>query len=577
MKITTREHILEYIKSMAQNITPGASRDTIRYGQVCLARNDSVMHAIAMMDVCSVTRMSFLPAISDDRQMNETFVEDLLREYRNKLDESYTLDSDLECFASALKRIPDTALWVVRENLRFLFSEYKRPLFMEQLYKLRVYTKQDLWWHFPHVSVNDPAMIAYTQTREKGQRDIQTPMKVGRYLQQFYGDVLTEAQIRAMANGVKNQSLHWATTASEMEDIYVNSGIHSCMAESFRSMDDLHPVHVYDFEGQFKLSYLRDGLTNNIIARGLVHEPTKSWVRVFGNEGDALREALAELGYFRADGYHDAYIAYLTTYDGKIVMPYIDGDCHEVTESRLNGRRCWRIVSSGDHVARNTHGYLKLGGVCGSCGEETDQDEEDMIYSDHHDMHIGRCCESSYRYAQTRNGGDYVHEDDCVYCESDGEYYESCYADHRLVLATNDNYYFSEDVFETPDGDYVYCEEAIEIDGEYYDMENINHAKKMVVYVGNPESNRYASSPTVMHSQYLDDDEPKIVDNYGNEYYVNWRSLRDMIALTKASKVCPNNDEGMAELRNAVFRFNTMSGFDMSPNKALYAFAHGNI
>jgi hypothetical protein len=162
-----------------------------------------------------------------------------------------------------------------------------------------------------------------------------------------------------------------------------------------------------------------------------------------------------------------------------------------------------------------------------------------------------------------------------VYCESDGEYYEAGYADHRLVQATNDNYYLSEDVFETPDGDYVYCEEAIEIDGEYYDMQNINHAKEMVVYVGNPESNRYASIPTVMHSQHLDDDEPRFVDDYGNEYYVNWRSLRDMIALTK-SRVF-NNDDGVAELRNTVFKFNTMSGFDMSPNKALYAFAHGTI
>src|SRR6266550_1006295 len=52
--------------------------------------------------------------------------------------------------------------------------------------------------HFAHVAKGDPAKIAFTATAAAGENDTQTRMRVGRYLQQFYSDVLSNERIQEL-------------------------------------------------------------------------------------------------------------------------------------------------------------------------------------------------------------------------------------------------------------------------------------------------------------------------------------------------------------------------------------------
>jgi len=534
MKLLTREDILRHVVE--------------RHGRY---NAYEVLNAMFLFD--NVTG-SYIAADIADVNMDE------MREINYQFDDKLahlptdSVDQHTAFFAEVLSKVPDSALWVVRENLRFALGDYEHPLFVKQIRRLSFSLKQDLWWHFPHVSVNNPAMISYTQTRDKGQRDIQTPIKVGRYLQQFYGDVLTENQIRMMANGVKSYELHWATTAADMQHVYVNGGIYSCMSDSFSHFGDVHPVHVYDFEGQFKLGYLKDKLFNNkIVARGFVHEPSKTWVRVYGNEADSLKDTFNELGYERADGWVDAYVAAVKNGEYEYVMPYIDGDNHHVTSDRFNGKSCFRIGYDGDHYAHNTHGYLEEPAsrhTCGSCGGSVDED--DMYWSDYHDMHIGGCCIDDYEHAYTCRGHhDWVESDSCVLNESNNEYYEQDYAREVLCETSDGSWYDMDDVVELDNGDYVYVDDAMEIDDKRFARTDCDVALD-VVYCVNP-SMLLPGQECVDFIDNIDlDNEPKMVDDYGNEMLVNWRSLRDLMRLAGV------NDDYRAEVART---FNKHTGF----------------
>jgi hypothetical protein len=59
--------------------------------------------------------------------------------------------------------------------------------------------------HFVHVSTHDPRMIAYTETADKGRRDIQTRVKPGKYLKRYFGDMLSDDQIREWAEKVQRR------------------------------------------------------------------------------------------------------------------------------------------------------------------------------------------------------------------------------------------------------------------------------------------------------------------------------------------------------------------------------------
>lgn len=346
--------------------------------------------------------------------------------------------------------------WVFREVIRANFGEYKVPNFMRTLKNMGVF-KGGYVLHFPHVSLEDPTMVAYTPSFEYGKRDRQVRIKVGKYLHKYYGDILPEETIRKLANEAKGYTLHWVTTAAEMCHVYEH-GPSSCMSGGWSVISGNHsPIECY--EGEFRLAYFQDA-SEHIIARCLVHEPTKTWVRSYGDEGTALSEAVVAAGYVHSNSWEGAHLTYVEDDDGHVVLPYLDGDRKGV---RKVGNK-WQVVSGNyDYWCDNTDGVMDVDrAACGCCGERCNED--DLSWSDSEQQSIGPCCIDSYRWAYIGRHGsrDWVHEEDAVYNNSDEEYYSNSYAERvGLIPDNNGDYWNAEDVVETVDGEYACTDNAV--------------------------------------------------------------------------------------------------------------------
>ena len=91
--------------------------------------------------------------------------------------------------------------WKSREISRFRDGKYSRPVWdnknedWDSFVDVRVAFTEQTKHHYAHVSLNNQAMLAYTENETKGKADRQTPIKVGRYLNRFT-EGLSEDRIR---------------------------------------------------------------------------------------------------------------------------------------------------------------------------------------------------------------------------------------------------------------------------------------------------------------------------------------------------------------------------------------------
>lgn len=479
--------------------------------------------------------------------------------------------------ALAHELIPASAFWVYRECARFHFDHYSPPLFLEQLHTLDLLDRS-LWWHFPHISVDEPTMVAYTPSPEYGRADRQVRMKVGRYLQQFYGNVLTQEQIRSMANGVKGFTFHMSKERSDFKQVYEDSSgdrghTGSCMAGSNIGdvYGDYHPAEVYA-SGDFAITWLTDHITNELVARAVLAYPDQPnngghFVRLYGDEACTLHTMLADKGYEKRNGYESGLrLLALTDDNDNYLMPYIDGNERDV--SMMRGH--WIIGScQGEHyhTASSTGGIYPGGAVCDHCGDHTNQDEDSMAYSDYHGIRIGECCIDEYTYCYSRHGDmDWIQNDNVVYCETDGEHYhDRCLDAYDIVHCTREDAYRSMDeCVESPDGEYMSQDDAVRVelaDGEevFYHHTDTYPAMQMVVAL--PDEHGFTRC-------FMRDDMPeseakayaeaqRFVDDYGNERVVGYVSLLDTIRYMRDIK------EGVRLLRSMEHvplhpRFNTV-------------------
>jgi len=393
--------------------------------------------------------------------------------------------------------------WVFREGLRFLMGTYEQHPAIKQLDMLDV-IKPHLALHFPHASVEDPTMIAYTPSYDYGLRDRQVRMKLGKYLTKYYSDVLTQEQIRAYANGAKGLDVKFAEDTDGFRYVYAH-GPNSCMSGSTDDFGDIdgpyHPVDVYD-TGEFRLAYI-EPIDCKIVARAFVHEPSKRWVRAYGDEADTLASWLNENGYTKDCGWQGCQLKIVTDRSGNWVLPYIDGDARGV-RSRTNSR--WEIVSERpyDVWCDFTDGVCREDmATCDACGSDTP--EEDLYWSGYHEIHIGSCCLDDYALAYYRRGQTYIRSDECIYCESDSEYYEYNYAiEYADITEASDGcWYKREDLVRGVDDEWIYVDTAVKAGedcGEDVFINKYNYDRSLLVqYDG-------AQPIAVWHPDYMPND-----------------------------------------------------------------------
>ena len=159
--------------------------------------------------------------------------------------------------------------------------------------------------HCTHTSIKSPLQIAYYPTLKhlRDQREVVT--KIGKYLTTFKDYLeLSESDIKAIVekhNAIIASQSGWTLNFIESNDadgferVYNNCTANSCMkGES--------AVRVYAHEKSvIRLAYLTNG-ANEIIARGLVREDRKQYVRIYPdpngtNEGRHLLDVIKANGY----------------------------------------------------------------------------------------------------------------------------------------------------------------------------------------------------------------------------------------------------------------------------------------
>jgi hypothetical protein len=221
----------------------------------------------------------------------------------------------------------------------------------------------------------------------------------------------------------------------------VQNGPSSCMQDSWSR----HPYEVYDPELGWSMA-IRVNDDGDIVARALVHDG--GYVRSYGGGGnDCELEAWLENQGVESmcewpDGTELKRIGY---HNGcGFLAPYIDGD-----EKRVSvGRDTLVIDSDGDYECCCSGGDADGGGEeCPDCGGRTGED--DMCYLGDNIGHsvCRSCLENGYTYVNEgrRRDGYYVSNDDAV--EVNGEWYD------RANLP--------DDIVQLEDGDYCHMDDAV--------------------------------------------------------------------------------------------------------------------
>jgi hypothetical protein len=184
-----------------------------------------------------------------------------------------------------LRPLAEMVDWHERERNRFKNGAYKPVLWVDET-----------WWkeidgHFAHISVKDPTRIAFTPDAIKGKADRQTAMLPGKYLKQFFGNVLDAEQIRDYAmqhnNEFEQNEIKWAKTAEEIEHVYKVGPDGSCFKGT-------NKANLYATE-DFAVAYLQDE-DGRITARAVCAVNRKVYPYAYGDR-DRLHDLLRKAGY----------------------------------------------------------------------------------------------------------------------------------------------------------------------------------------------------------------------------------------------------------------------------------------
>jgi len=339
---------------------------------------------------------------------------------RNQAFASATMATRYRIVRQAVAVVSDE--WKARESDRFADGVYRFVPWHDE-----EWNNPD---HFCHVSNEDSEKIAYTATAEDGAADKQTRTRPGRYLEQHYGNVLSQDEIRNWCARFTLENnkpkLLWANTADDIEQVYT-SGPSSCMSKQADWYNSpCHPVRVYG-AGDFALAYML-GSDGSVSARAIVAPGRKVYSpRIYGDY-ERLRPLLIEAGYSCGNDEDDWEGLRLlrVRHRDTFVAPYFDHPMSCVTD---NGS--YLVVdSSGEIECHETTGLTSNGYVCARCedrcnethtvsGEQWCQDcyESDSCYcSSCDESHI---CDDMA--GTDRHGNAY-----CEHCASDMSICDHC-------------------------------------------------------------------------------------------------------------------------------------------------------
>ena len=217
----------------------------------------------------------------------------------------------------------------------------------------------------PHISLDDPNMIAYTPDRTAGEQDKQIKTTPEKFLRKYL-PLATEKWVASLARewvASRSTDIHLTPAiladGSKNTDAFINAcrfgtaNAQSCMRYSADRFENntgpngkkIHPLTSYVAPG-FAVATLRDDMTapqdgaDDVIARAIVwqnpaDEADKRWVRVYPADNSAvarrLERSLNHQGYKKI-GFAGAKLASIVLHNHntaqprlRVLVPYLDG------------------------------------------------------------------------------------------------------------------------------------------------------------------------------------------------------------------------------------------------------------
>ena len=371
--------------------------------------------------------------------------------------------------AIAIDRKRDERRWISREIQRYAMH----PVIEAAVKLARPYDWHQLFLEWPHVSQGDKSKIAFTQNEDKGRRDIQTVTSVGKYLNRHFA--LPDHIIRDLVarHGVASEFKFVHTTAEMIYHLHRGPG--SCMVWSddrgVRCTDGVtrHPYEAYNPKYGWHMAVRIEG--DDTVGRALCMTQSdghKYFVRTYAKsrEGsysqadNGMENWLSEQGYSKHTSWDDGEkLAYYETFDD-FLAPYLDGSdkCVSVEDN------CLVIDDQGEYACDQTGGAPSSVNhdtfECAQCGDDTDDDDGYWVGRGEDERVCQHCLDNDYVYAYGRRGNQYyILTDDAVYVESQSEWYDPDYLSDNEIIELNN-------------GEYVPLDDAIEIDGDWYHIDD---------------------------------------------------------------------------------------------------------
>ena len=310
---------------------------------------------------------------------------------------------------------------------KFLGSAYQsgfpewRPLFLKEI----CYNNQTDWnkiaQQLPHVSVVDSDRVAYWQTGAKMVDGVETRTTVGRYVGRQLGLEVDLEKLNNefwMLTGVVGDDVNFIENndLAGWDRVFSDRTTRSCMNSPNYNLDAWRVWQCYCTaahglgDNGLRLAYMEsDG---RIAARAIVHEPSKTYIKVYGD--DRLAAGLKALGYSQTVSWPEGLILWSDKYESGWIHPYLDGD--ESCASFKDG--VWVLDPSGKFNLGFVDGIIDIfSGNCWECDCRSN-DLFDIVRPTGSMAQVCYdCLENHYVEVWDRGESIFMHYDDAVYLE----------------------------------------------------------------------------------------------------------------------------------------------------------------
>lgn len=223
----------------------------------------------------------------------------------------------------------------------------------------------------PYASMENKGLVAFTQNLDKWKRDIQTPMKFGKFLRTHFGPSVTSSQIETYANWflskytIDEDLFEILTDPMDIVRAYTDGGESSCM--SYNEGDwyqGMHPCQAYGAPGNTGLAVLwQDSTKRRVKARAVVQVENKQYSSAYGDY-HKLHFLLESKGY--TNGIDDAILNAVEIEANVYCLPYIDF-CDSVSLVREEDTGKLKLIQSDSSLVYN-YSVIRTYGTKTTCG-----------------------------------------------------------------------------------------------------------------------------------------------------------------------------------------------------------------